>query len=259
MDLASQAVVVESRQLSPALQKFCEFLENYRRPGLMTPKEGNQVTIALIELLADGVVDKDMLKFAARFLTPEEYGEVITERNIFHLCGYPLCANDPKGVTSPHQINYHDPRTRRFSLSYLSTFCTREHYQASAFYQSQLSDLSIFSRKDITYLPYGTCDYELQTALLEEVKVISLNENKSLQQVIEEFKVLSVNDRSPEDAPQPPADPFLVGLSNEMKSVSLKERDISEPRLDAGDELLDTEQTDLVEGYKSMFRYESSH
>lgn len=217
------------------LAEFLEILEPMNRPGQLTPREGSQLTLFLVEFMTDGV-EPDMLKFASRFMCPDDYGDIVLERNILHLCGYPLCNNDPKGIRKDHQINYRQP-TMVLPGTYLSKFCSREHYQASRFFQEQLSDQPLFARKDVTHFPYGEMDYENQTALLEEVQEISNNENKSLRQVIEEFKKLSMgegDDFTPESQQyqQQQIDGLLNGLSAKMDEIHLVEKEGGEGDLE---------------------------
>lgn len=236
---------MESQQIySQSLIKFWQLLEPYRKPGLLSPMEGNNILLILVELMVEGV-EPDMLKMASRFLRPDEYEDILEERNILHLCGYPLCNSDPKGIKREHQINWRRP-TMILPSTYLSRFCTREHYQASEFYQKQLSDVPIFSRPDVACLPYGACEYEIQTALLEEVTEIANNSNKSMKEVIEHFKSLSLT----KSDVRPPNDPHLVGLSDEIKKVKLTERDPTIETLDAGPEPFEGEHK-LVDGYMS--------
>jgi hypothetical protein len=244
-------------QPSPSLTVLLNRLKMYGKPGLLTPKEGIQVVVMIIELFTDEV-EADTLKFSARFLTPDDYDAVVDERNLIHKCGYPLCGNDPKGIRKAHQINLRRPELILPS-TYLSKFCTKDHYQASVFFRSQLTDLPLFSRNNVTSLPYGASEYELQTVLLEDVRDKSEKENKSMKQIIEEFKSMSLTGHRIDLDINPrrhsaPADPYLVMLSNEIKGMKLnaelKER-TGEERLDAGDQAIedDVEEGGEIEGY----------
>jgi len=253
-----------------ALHELCKVISAYNRPGLLTPKECSQILLSIVELMTDGC-DVDGLKFASRFLTPDDYEDIVVERNILHKCGYPLCNKDPKGIRQEHQINHRTPEMILPS-TYRSKSCTKEHYQASLFYEKQLDDGPLFSRRDVTYRPYGTfAEYELQIALMEEVQLMSQTQNKSLKDVIQELKGLSLNGRSGlattltthavrRHSMDNPADPFLVGLSNQIKSVKLAEgdvklieRDPTIPRLDAGQEPMEGDAA-RVEGYATIYR-----
>lgn len=246
-------------QPSESLVLLLDRLKLYGRPGLLTPKEAIQVVLIIIEQFTSEV-EADTLRFSSRFLTPEDYDAVIDERNLIHKCGYPLCGNDPKGIHKPHQINLRRPELILPS-TYLSKFCTKDHYQASVFFRSQLTDMPLFSRNNVTSVPYGASEYELQTVLLEDVREKSEKENKSMKQVIEEFKNLSLDGRRINVDINPrrhsaPADPYLVMLSNEIKGMKLnaelKER-TGEETLDAGEQAIEEDdeedQSQGIEGY----------
>uniref|UniRef100_A0A060T5E7 RNA polymerase II subunit B1 CTD phosphatase RPAP2 homolog n=1 Tax=Blastobotrys adeninivorans TaxID=409370 RepID=A0A060T5E7_BLAAD len=232
---------------SESLLRFISVIGPLGRPGELTPREGSQLLLALTEHLTDGAAP-DMLKFASRFLTPDDYGEIVTERNIIHLCGYPLCNRDPKGMKSAHQINYRPNATLSLPASYLSKFCSKEHYQASAFYQSQLSDAPIFSRKDVTYLPYGTSDYELRTLLLEEAEQEARNSNSSMREVIEKLKGVHIDT----DESKGEDDAFRE-LTNTIQQFSIIERQRKPEEDQDQDQASQQGNHRAIEGYSSRY------
>lgn len=77
------------------IKAFTKVISPYFRPGTLSRSECDRIAMGLLSMLVD-TVDLYFLKFSARFLTPEDFEEVITERNIVHTCGYPLCAQVPK-------------------------------------------------------------------------------------------------------------------------------------------------------------------
>ncbi|ANB14456.1 Rtr1p [Sugiyamaella lignohabitans] len=248
---------------SQSLIEMCRIIAKYSKPGFLSAGEASQILLSIVELMSDGV-ESDALKFSSRFLTGSDYEDIVVERNILHRCGYPICDKDPKGIHKAHQINYRTPKMILPS-TYLSKYCTKEHYQASTFFASQLSDASLFSRKDVTLLPYGaSTEYELQIALMEEVQVLSQSQNRSMQDIIQELKSLSLSkqqsqiDTLPSTQPRRyssanPADPHLVDLSDQIKAFKIVERDPSIPTLDAGDEPIEEAIASGVEGYNSRF------
>lgn len=77
------------------IKAFTKAISPYFRPGALTRRESDRVMMSLLSFLVD-TVDQYFMKFSARFLTPDDFEEVINERNIVHTCGYPLCAKVPK-------------------------------------------------------------------------------------------------------------------------------------------------------------------
>lgn len=60
--------------------------------------------------LLDGVSDEKKLQAAGKVLTQSEYADVVTERSIVSMCGYPLCTN-------PLPLNFSHKGRYRISLS----------------------------------------------------------------------------------------------------------------------------------------------
>ncbi|KAH7425958.1 hypothetical protein KP509_11G079300 [Ceratopteris richardii] len=56
--------------------------------------------------LLEGISDETKLKAAGKVLTQNEYADVVTERTIIDMCGYPLCSN-PLPSDFPHKGRYH--------------------------------------------------------------------------------------------------------------------------------------------------------
>lgn len=57
--------------------------------------EGEKMILSYIEALLDPVSLAD-LKEAAQVLRPNDYEEVMVERNLGRLCGYPICSKEYK-------------------------------------------------------------------------------------------------------------------------------------------------------------------
>lgn len=237
-------------------------LKQYSKPGILSPDETSRVILIILEILTDGV-DKDALLFSSRFMTKDDYDDVVVERNIIHHCGFPLCNNDPRGIRQLHQINYRRP-SMILPSTYLSKYCCREHHQASLFFQAQLSEIPVYSRKDITYVPFGQ-SFESSIALLEDVESKARAENKSLTQVIQEFAQMSLANAAqnntpsfgqPDAAAKTPAT-TAADLTATLESLTLVERDPTVPQLDAAgqDEPIDVHAPpSAIEGYVSTFR-----
>lgn len=244
---------------SHSIRLFARTLLPVFRPGMLTQTECDRIMMALLPLLLE-TVDPYFLKFCARFLTPDAYEEVIDERNVSHMCGYPLCSRVPKNGTGAYKIEF---MSKRIPIvhAYLTKFCTKEHAQSSRFYEKQLSDESLFSRKDVTFLRYGQCKYEAQIALLEELQHMVMTEGKSLDEVIMQFAEMSfvngghLHQQLQESVGQTEGN--LDGLSDAMKGFhfEVQERDPTKPSMD---DLVGVEEdlegdASVIEGYRSIY------
>ncbi|CAB4255532.1 similar to Saccharomyces cerevisiae YER139C RTR1 CTD phosphatase [Maudiozyma barnettii] len=144
-----------------------EVLKPFQNHRQLSIKESEMMTLELLTLLCDDEIDKgSTLKYVAKLITPTTYDDLIEERNLNHLCGYPLCGKPPErnihhsesalhhgtsGVMASHQ---NDAIIKRFlwennPYAYLSKFCSKFHFRCSQFYQVQLDENALFSRTGI--------------------------------------------------------------------------------------------------------------
>ncbi|CAM0138275.1 unnamed protein product [Umbelopsis sp. WA50703] len=100
------------------------------------------------KLFSERTVDKNTMIEAAKYLQPNGYEEVVEERNLEDWCGYPLCANTRKKVTSKYKISLSERKV--FDQTELASYCSIDCLQRSKFYIGQLSDIPLWSREAAT-------------------------------------------------------------------------------------------------------------
>ncbi|CAL9733567.1 RNA polymerase II subunit B1 CTD phosphatase Rtr1p [Monosporozyma servazzii] len=173
-----------------------EVLTPYQKHRQLSMKEAQSISLDILTLLCDAQIsDEDTLKWLARLMTPETYMDLMDERNLNKLCGYPMCQHPPERERDPFSMS---ETTKKFlwennPYAYLSRFCSKFHFRCSQFYQVQLSEDALFSRTGIHLIndtlqtdnsineKYGI---ELMEVLLrnkateEEIKNIVLGVNK---------------------------------------------------------------------------------
>lgn len=124
----------------------------YQKHRQLSMKEAQSLTLDILSILCDGQVkDEDTLIWLAKFLTPDTYSDLMDERNLNKLCGYPMCHASPERERDPFEMS---KVTKQFlwennPYAYLSRFCSKYHFRCSQFYQVQLSDDALFSRTGI--------------------------------------------------------------------------------------------------------------
>ncbi|KAF9968844.1 RNA polymerase II associated protein 2 [Mortierella alpina] len=102
------------------------------------------------EILCDPVTE-DVLGEAANRIKQSHYVEVIEERNIVKLCGYPLCSRPPRDIKGKFRISLHERKV--FDISLLKQFCSSTCLAASRWLQSQLTEEPLyFQNSDPEYL-----------------------------------------------------------------------------------------------------------
>ncbi|KAK9490182.1 hypothetical protein V1508DRAFT_425603 [Lipomyces doorenjongii] len=180
---------------TPLLRFSATILRRFVTPGLLSVKFANTLVLSLIEFMTDPV-DAEFLKYASRFLTPASFDDIVTERNVLHICGYPLCDRKPfrniLGKEVP-QISYRpSAEDKPVASSYLTQYCTKHHFQCSKIYRAQLSDEAVWARADIAYLRNGTAEWEANIKLLEDL--IDLDPDSDKKPVDRQHRDLSDSD-----------------------------------------------------------------
>lgn len=123
--------------------------QNHRQ---LSMREAETISLELIGILCDSSCkNEETLKYLARLFTQDTYQDLIDERNLNKMCGYPLCAQPPERVRDPFSVN---DTTKRFlwdnnPYAYLSTYCSKFHFRCSQFYRVQLSEEALFARTGV--------------------------------------------------------------------------------------------------------------
>lgn len=169
-------------------------LKPYTNHRQLTIREVENISVSLIELLiTKDASDAKTMKYIARFLTKQDYDDLVQERNLVKRCGYPLCHRSQARVRDP----FADRQMTNFMkknnpYAYLTEFCTKAHYRCSQYYQFQLSDEALFSRVGV-----HLDDYEPSTEvqLLEE----ALQKESDIKEMIRGMTELKLADEDNKD------------------------------------------------------------
>lgn len=127
-------------------------LKPFQRHKQLTVKEAEEISLGIIDALCDSYCeDESTLEYLSMFLTPQLYHDLLDERNLNKLCGYPMCSKSPERIRDPFGV---DDNTKKFlwennPYAYLSIYCSKFHFRCSQFFQVQLSDESLFVRTGI--------------------------------------------------------------------------------------------------------------
>lgn len=165
----------------------------YRKNNMLTAQQSSQLTFSFVELLMDTAVNYAALRYLSRFLTAETYWEVVEERVINHLCGYPVCDVTSNLIKPKESLNIRMPST------HVNKYCSKRHYQCSEFYVSQLNSQPLFLRDNVLNKePFDDKSAERGIILLEEVLEEAKkphNNAKSMDQVIMGLNNLELQDK----------------------------------------------------------------
>ncbi|KAF9977745.1 RNA polymerase II associated protein 2 [Actinomortierella ambigua] len=87
-------------------------------------------------------VPEQVLGEAANRLKQSHYIEIIEERNIEKLCGYPLCSRPPRDIKGKFRISLSERKV--YDISPLKQFCSSKCLVASRWFESQLTEEPLY-------------------------------------------------------------------------------------------------------------------
>ncbi|KAG0090045.1 RNA polymerase II associated protein 2 [Podila epicladia] len=94
-----------------------------------------------IEILCDPVSEATLGEAANR-LKQSHYQEVIEERKIGNLCGYPLCSRPPRDIKGKFRISLSERKV--FDISVLKLYCSSNCLAASRWLEGQLTEEPLY-------------------------------------------------------------------------------------------------------------------
>lgn len=177
------------------VEKFHDLLLPVLHKPILTPKEANQLTFHLTELLMINNCEPKVLRILSRYLSKKSYEEIVEERVIEHFCGYPLCKhNDPKKIKDM-QVNSL-VKSLKMPRYYKSRYCCKNHYLCSEFYKNQLSFEALFMRVNLNQPWFAEDTVENGVVLLDQY--INMKEKRievdDLDNVIDMLRRMNVED-----------------------------------------------------------------
>ncbi|KAK0137470.1 putative RNA polymerase II subunit B1 CTD phosphatase rpap2 [Merluccius polli] len=101
--------------------------------------------VQVVERLLEDRVPEDFLIDCARFITPANYKDVIEERFIAKLCGYPICPNK-LGKVPTQQFKISTKMNKVYDITERKCFCSNFCYKASKEYELRISTTPLWLR-----------------------------------------------------------------------------------------------------------------
>jgi len=165
-----------------------ELTENIRKQVALEEK-----AFRIVEKLVDLTPSEESLKADLQLITSDQYCDIVEERSIAKLCGYPLCSN---GLTDVVTKKYHISVKSKtvYDISKRKNFCSNKCYNASEYLQGQIPSAPVWLRGkeptvDITFMSpelnrgsvgevivtRSKTELEEDLALLRKIDSITLN------------------------------------------------------------------------------------
>ncbi|XP_062437214.1 putative RNA polymerase II subunit B1 CTD phosphatase RPAP2 isoform X1 [Rhea pennata] len=130
--LKSEDAAQRKAVLEAAIRKKIEF----ERKALYT-----------VEQLLEENITEEFLVNSGKLITPSHYKDVVDERSIIKLCGYPLCPNKLENV--PKQKYRISTKTNRvYDITERKCFCSNFCYRASKYFEAQISKSPVWMREE---------------------------------------------------------------------------------------------------------------
>ncbi|XP_054743369.1 putative RNA polymerase II subunit B1 CTD phosphatase RPAP2 homolog [Anastrepha obliqua] len=100
-------------------------------------KECNAKAQAVVESFLEKNIEKDYFLTQLNNINQCHYDDVVDERNILMLCGYPLCRKELENVpTKKYQIS--TTKNKVYDITDRKKFCSSTCFKASEFIKSQI-------------------------------------------------------------------------------------------------------------------------
>ncbi|KAL8597870.1 hypothetical protein ACOMHN_061403 [Nucella lapillus] len=182
----------------------------------------------IVNRLIEPNITAEFLLQACQFINHNHYEDIMEERFISHICGYPLCSNTLRQVTKK---KYHISTKSNtvYDISERKKFCSNRCYHASEHLREQIPQTPVWSRRGADPLPFDLLQQD--TSSCEEGKKVIGGRTFGLR---EELTLLERMDRMEESAsrtrtPGPATHDRHTSLeenqrlSNQLKSLSTED------------------------------------
>ncbi|KAJ7411119.1 putative RNA polymerase II subunit B1 CTD phosphatase RPAP2 [Pitangus sulphuratus] len=109
--------------------------------------EFEKKALSIVEQLLEENITEEFLLNSGKCITPSHYKDVVDERSIIKLCGYPLCQNKLENV--PKQKYKISTKTNRvYDITERKCFCSNFCYRASKYFEAQISKSPVWMREE---------------------------------------------------------------------------------------------------------------
>lgn len=109
--------------------------------------ESERRAVRLVEQLLEEDITEEFLKECGMFITPAHYSDVVDERAIIKLCGYPLCQKK-LGVIPKQKYRISTKTNKVYDITERKSFCSNFCYRASKFFETQIPKTPVWVREE---------------------------------------------------------------------------------------------------------------
>ncbi|XP_055467697.1 putative RNA polymerase II subunit B1 CTD phosphatase RPAP2 isoform X2 [Psammomys obesus] len=109
--------------------------------------EFERKAVRIVEQLLEENITEEFLKECGALITPAHYSDVVEERAIIRLCGYPLC---PKklGAIPKQKYKISTKTNKVYDITERKSFCSNFCYRASKYFETQIPKTPVWVREE---------------------------------------------------------------------------------------------------------------
>ncbi|KAJ1063630.1 hypothetical protein K5549_000127 [Capra hircus] len=109
--------------------------------------EFERKALHVVEQLLEENISEEFLRECGKFITPAHYSDVVDERSIIKLCGYPLCQNK-LGIVPKQKYKISTKTNKVYDITERKCFCSNFCYKASKFFEAQIPKSPVWVREE---------------------------------------------------------------------------------------------------------------
>ncbi|XP_006831115.1 PREDICTED: putative RNA polymerase II subunit B1 CTD phosphatase RPAP2 [Chrysochloris asiatica] len=107
--------------------------------------EFERKALCIVEQLLEENITEEFLVECGKFITSAHYSDVVDERSISKLCGYPLCQKQ-LGIVPKQKYKISTKTNKVYDITERKSFCSNFCYKASKFFQAQIPKTPVWIR-----------------------------------------------------------------------------------------------------------------
>uniref|UniRef100_G3T0M8 RNA polymerase II subunit B1 CTD phosphatase RPAP2 homolog n=1 Tax=Loxodonta africana TaxID=9785 RepID=G3T0M8_LOXAF len=109
--------------------------------------EFERKALRIVEELLEEDITEEFLKECGKFITSAHYSDVVDERTISKLCGYPICKKK-LGIVPKQKYKISTKTNKVYDITERKSFCSNFCYKASKFFQAQIPKTPVWIREE---------------------------------------------------------------------------------------------------------------
>ncbi|CAK6441339.1 unnamed protein product [Pipistrellus nathusii] len=109
--------------------------------------EFERKALHIVEQLLEENITEEFLIECGKFITPAHYGDVVDERSIIKLCGYPLC-HKKLGIVPKQKYKISTKTNKVYDITERKCFCSNFCYKASKVFEAQIPKTPVWVREE---------------------------------------------------------------------------------------------------------------